>query len=145
MAYSTFPSWRFFIYPYSFIYNCFININVNYTEAIKYYKIAIENGSKATIHTEMLRKSQGVDVYYKEVIKYYQMAIDKGRITPKVMNNYVLMLENGEGTDYNEATKYYKMSLNSGYKEAFVNYANMIFISFSPSVSLDKLNCSHLQ
>lgn len=57
------------------------------------------------------------------------------------------MLENGEGTDidYNEATKYYKMSLNSGYKEAFVIYANMIFISCSPSVSLDKLNCSHLQ
>ena len=69
-------------------------IEQNYSEAIKYYKMAITlgNSSAMNIYAFMLGEGEGVECNRAKAMKYYKMSADKGN---KIgMRNYAQMLEN---------------------------------------------------
>jgi hypothetical protein len=57
-----------------------IGVEQNYSEAIKYYKMAIEKGEERAMYNlgYMYENGKGVERNYEEAIKYYELALEKG-------------------------------------------------------------------
>lgn len=79
-------------------------VPINYSEAIKCLKMAIDKRVNASMfhYAEVLEHDEGVPVNYSEAIKYYKMAVDLRE--PRSMNNYAKMLEEGKGAAVNKAS-----------------------------------------
>lgn len=91
-------------------------VTKNYTEAIKWYKLAANKGYGKAMYDLgfMYRKGQGVSVDYAEAMRWYRMAVDKGN--DEAMNDLGYMYKKGEGVsvNYTEAMRWYRMAANRG-------------------------------
>jgi TPR repeat protein len=85
----------------------------NYTESIKYFKKAGENGNADAMNNlgVMYESGMGVEKDPKEEFKWYKKAAENG--SADAMNNLGVMYLNGEGVekDLSEALKWFKKLL----------------------------------
>lgn len=74
----------------------------------------------------------------EEAAKYYKIAADNGQIN--AMNNYALMIDNGEGVKMNkeEAAKYYKIAADKGDINAIYNYGVMLYEGEGVSINKEE-------
>ncbi len=90
----------------------------NYSQAEKYYKIAIKSGHIGAMNNlGMLYEKHNEFVKAEE---NYKMACENGN--PVALNNLAIFYENKK-KDYIQAEKYYKISSEKGYSSAMFNLA----------------------
>ena len=104
---------------YRFIGIYYDTIEKNYSEAVKYYKMAISFGdSNAMFHLAMYYND--TEKNYSEAVRYYKMAISFGAST--AMYNLALYYDDIE-KNYPEVVRYYKMAISFGDYDAMYNLA----------------------
>lgn len=74
-----------------------IGVPVNYEEAIKYAKIAIEKGQPEVmlLYAIMLEKGEGIPANKEESNKYYKMAIEHDNVSAMLIYGSKLERETG--------------------------------------------------
>ena len=90
----------------------------NYTQAIKYYQMALELGNTDAMCNLACYYDKEKD--YDQAIKYYQMAIKLGNST--AMNNLAMHYYEKE-KDYDQAIEYYQMAADLGNSDAMYDLA----------------------
>ena len=104
---------------YRFIGIYYDTIEKNYSEAVKYYKMAISFGdSNAMFHLAMYYND--TEKNYSEAVKYYKMAISFGDSNAMF---HLAMYYNDTEKNYSEAVRYYKMAISFGASTAMYNLA----------------------
>lgn len=97
-------------------------------EAIKYYKLAAEQGHVSSIfnYAFILDSFEGIFNKKREAVRYFKQATDAGHATS--IFHYSLMLYNGEGIQKNKeaAAYYFKISADLGNSNSMFNYAFML-------------------
>ena len=90
----------------------------DYQEAVKWYRLAAEQGHNMAQHTLGLAydKGEGVPQDYQEAVKWYRLAAEQGNDA----SQWILggMYKKGEGVpqDYQEAVKWYRLAAEQGKK-----------------------------
>ena len=88
----------------------------DYQEAVKWYRLAAEQGHNMAQHTLGLAydKGAGVPQDYQEAVKWYRLAAEQGNDA----SQWILggMYDKGEGVpqDYQEAVKWYRLAAEQG-------------------------------
>lgn len=99
----------------------------NYETAVKYYRMAAEQGYSRALSNLgfMYNNGYGVAKDYTAAVKYYQLAADLGYEVAE--NNLGVMYHNGHGVerDHEQAVKYYQRSADKGYSYGQFNLATM--------------------
>lgn len=104
---------------YQYAFNCEkgIGTDVDYENALRYYKLGAEDGNtKCMVRYGLMQElGKGVDKDPVEATKYYKMAADKDEYDGYY--NYATMLNSGSGIEENqeEATKNFGEICNRGY------------------------------
>src|SRR5579864_7696819 len=102
----------------------------NYAEALRYYRLAADQGSAEAQCglANMYREGQGVPQDDKEAVWLYRLSAEKG--WPPAQFNLGVMYDNGRGVpqDYAEAARWYKITADLDIADAEYNlgvlYAN---------------------
>lgn len=88
----------------------------NYTEAVKYYKLAAEQGN-AEAQGALGYKyhvGEGVTHNYKEAVKWYKLAAEQGYADAQYSLGLMYYKGHGVEQNYNEAMKWYKLAAEQG-------------------------------
>ena len=104
--------------------NCFTtgttNVKQNYKMAVKYYKMAAEQGdSLGQVSLGLLYyKGTGVEQNYEIAVKYYKMAAEQGDSSGQLILGTCYYNGTGVEQNYETAVKYYRMSAEQGNADA---------------------------
>jgi len=92
----------------------------DYTEAMKWYRLAADQGDAWAQSNLgwMYRKGQGVPQDYAEAVEWYRLAADEWDTSAQF--NLGSMYEKGKGVpqDYAEAAKWYRLAADQGLEKA---------------------------
>jgi len=95
----------------------------NYTEAVKWYRLAAEQGHADAQYFMGLAYSNGEEVTrdYKEAAKWWELAAEQG--ISKAQFNLGVAYDSGKGVpqDYKEAVRWFRPSAEQGYAKAQYN------------------------
>ena len=88
----------------------------NYAEAVKWYRLAADQGSAAaqTNLGDIYDLGHGVPQNYAEAVKWYRLAADQG--SAAAQNNLGALYASGHGVpqNYTEAVKWYRLAADQG-------------------------------
>ena len=100
--------------------------NGDYTEAVKWYRKAADQGLARGQYNlgNMYRQGLGVSKDYSEAVKWYRKAVEQGHAMAQCNLGY--MYKNGLGVsqDYSEAVKWYRKAAEQGNTIAQYNLGN---------------------
>ncbi len=100
---------------------------VDHKEAVKWYRLAAEQGLAEAQHNlaGMYYRGEGVPQDYKEAVKWWRLAAEQG--DPKAQHNlgYMYYSRKGVPQDDKEAVKWYRLAAEQGLAEAQHNLAGM--------------------
>ena len=113
---------------YQIYYNGLLGIKCNTEEALKYLKMAANQGnSNALCRYAIILQSKKDDASLQEAAKYYKRAIDAGNVVAKI--NLAMMIEKGEGPikkDKILAANLYRSAAEAGNVIGMFNYAVLL-------------------
>ena len=91
-------------------------IELDYSEALKWYRLAAEQGSDSAQYSlgYMYQLGKGIELDYSEALKWYRLAAEQGSDSAQYSLGY--MYQNGQGgeKDYSEALKWYALAADQG-------------------------------
>ena len=95
----------------------------DYKEAVKWYRLAAEQGDAFAQNNLglMYDEGHGVPQDYHEAAKWYRLSVEQGYA--QAQNNLGVVYDKGKGVsqDYKEAAKWYLLSAIQGYAQAQYN------------------------
>lgn len=108
--------------------------DVDYKEAIKYLKMAIDKGFPPAMNNYalILYNGEGVDANKNEAVKYFKMAISNNFVDA-MLNYGKILVEMKNYNSIHEGMMYLKRSAQRGNVDAMYEYANML-------IKLNKVN-----
>ena len=99
----------------------------NYAEAVKWYRLAADQGDAGAQYNlgVMYDQGRGVPQNYAEAVKWYRLAADQGDAIAQY--NLGVMYDKGQGVpqNYAEAVKWYRLAADQGYAGAQYNLGVM--------------------
>ena len=99
----------------------------DYTSAVKWYRLAAEQGDAKAQNNlaAMFSLGRGVAQDYVEAVKWYQRAAEQGDAAAQ--NNLGAMFEQGQGVpqNYEDAVKWYRLAAEQGHAAAQKNLGTM--------------------
>ncbi|MCL2829092.1 MAG: TIR domain-containing protein [Oscillospiraceae bacterium] len=104
-------------------------IEKNHAEAVKWYKLAAEQGHAGAQCNlgYSFGSGEGIKKDLKEAVKWYDLSAKQGHA--RAQNNLAVTYENGEGVtqDFNEALRLFKLSAEQGFWLASSNLGLLYF------------------
>lgn len=111
-------------------------VEQNYKEAIKYYRMAANQGDIDAIYNlaQMYQHGEGVEKDCKEAMYYYKFAADQGDIDAKYNLEDIYQDRDGQGK-HHRATRYYKVAI--GHRDwRLHSNAGFIYLTRPESLSM---------
>jgi TPR repeat protein len=96
------------------IYREGTGVRQDYVEAVKWYRLAADQGNAMAQPNLGAMYDNGIGVSYTEAVKWYRQAADQG--DAMAQSNLGAMYDNGTGVrqDYAEAAKWYRLATDQG-------------------------------